>query len=192
MEASRKTRFGRLTRCFALGVLAGCASGPKYRDKAMDFAAVKTVAVLPLQNLSRDNQASDRVRDVFANSLLATGAVYVLPQGEVARGMGKTGVALPATPTREEVVNLGKALAADAVISGTLKEYGEVRSGSSSANVISLSLQMIETGTGKVVWSASTTKGGIGVADRLFGGGGEPMNRVTEDAVNDLIAKLFK
>jgi len=28
--------------------------------------------------------------------------------------------------------------------------------------------------------------------DRLFGGGGEPMNVVTEEAVDELIDKLFK
>ena len=187
-----KTSTTTFSRCAALFLLAGCASGPKYKDKAMDFASVKTVAVLPFQNLSRDNQAPDRVRSVFSNSLLATGALYVLPQGEVSRGLGKAGVAIPATPTREEVMNLGKTLQVEAVIVGVLKEYGEIRSGSSSANAISMSVEMIETTTGKVVWSASTTKGGIDVWDRLFGGGGEPMNKVTEDAVRDLLNKLFK
>ena len=45
---------------------------------------------------------------------------------------------------------------------------------------------------GKIVWEASSTKGGIDVWDRLFGGGGRPMNDVTRDAVNDVIEKLFK
>ena len=81
---------------------------------------------------------------------------------------------------------------ADAVITGTLREYGEVRSGPASANVISLSVQMMEAETGKVVWSASSTKGGISAADRLFGGGGKPMNAVTQEAVDDLIDKLFR
>jgi hypothetical protein len=35
-------------------------------------------------------------------------------------------------------------------------------------------------------------KGGISLWDRLFGGGGQPMNKITEKAVNDLINKLFK
>ncbi len=50
---------------------------------------------------------------------------------------------------------------------------------------------MIETQTGKVVWTASSTKGGISVWDRLFGGGGKAMNEVTEEAVDDLLDKLF-
>ncbi len=185
-------RMKLLARCAALLLFAGCASGPRYKDKVMDFAAVKTVAVLPFQNLSREGQAADRVRDVFATALLATGGVYVLPQGEVTRGLTKAAVALQMTPTREDAVNLGKALSVEAIFTGTVKEYGEVRSGNVSANAISMSVQMIETQTGKVVWSGSTTKGGIDAWDRLFGGGGEPMNKVTEDAVRDLIGKLFK
>ncbi len=180
------------TTLLAALLLAGCASGPRYQDKKMDFGAIKTVAVLPLQNLSRDNLAGERVRDVFSTMLLSTGAVYVLPIGEVNRALVRGNVQQPATPSQEEVVALGKLLSADALIVGTVKEYGEVRSGNSAANAISMSLEMFETQTGKVVWAASTTKGGIGFWDRMLGGGGEPMNKVTEDAVRDLLNKLFR
>jgi hypothetical protein len=158
----------------------------------MDFGAIKTVAVLPLQNLSRDNLAGDRVRDVFSTMLLSTGAAYVLPNGEVNRALVRGNVQQPATPSLEEVVALGKLLSADALFVGTVKEYGEVRSGNSAANAISMSMEVFETQTGKVIWAASTTQGGIGFWDRMLGGGGEPMNRVTEDAVRDLLNKLFK
>ena len=80
----------------------------------------------------------------------------------------------------------------DTVITGVVKEYGEVRSGSVSSNLVSLSLQMFEVKTAKIVWSASSTKGGISTTDRMFGGGGKPMNIVTEEAVIDLINKLYK
>ncbi len=177
--------------CAAL-LAVSCASGRKYQDRNMDFGAIKTVAVLPFTNLSRDTLAGERVRDVYSSFLLASGAVYVLPQGEVGRGLSRAAVAVVSTPSTEEVVRLGKTLAADAVMVGVLKEYGEVRSGNSAANAISLSLQLVETQTGKVIWAASTTKGGITFWDRLFGGGGEPMNDVTEDAARDLLHKLFK
>jgi hypothetical protein len=170
---------------------AGCATS-RYQDKKMDFGAIKTVAVLPFTNLSRDNLGSERVRDVFSSSLLASGAVYVLPAGEVGRGIARANLPAPSAPSTDEVVALGKILSADAIVAGTLKEYGEVRSGNSSANVLSLSVQMYETQTGKVVWAASSTKGGISFSDRLLGGGGQPMNNVTEDAVHDLLGKLFK
>jgi hypothetical protein len=123
---------------------------------------------------------------------LLTGAVYVLPVGEVARGVARTEILNPSAPSPEEVVKLATAVKAQAVITGVVREYSEVRSGSSAAAAISISVQMLEGQTGKTVWTASSTKGGIDVWDRLFGGGGRPMNDVTRDAVNDVIQKLFK
>jgi hypothetical protein len=51
---------------------------------------------------------------------------------------------------------------------------------------------MLETQTGKIVWSASSTRGGVDASDRLFGGGGQPMDQVTADAVRDLLDKLYR
>ena len=178
---------------FLLIFLAGCARRLQstYIDPKMDFGAIQTVAVMPFANLSKDSVVGERVKDVFMNKLLATGAIYVLPPGEVARGISRAEINAPSTPSAEEVIKLGGIIKVQAILTGVVKEYGEVRSGTANANIISVSIQMIETQTGKVVWTASSTKGGITIWDRLFGGGGNPMNTVTEKAVDDLINKLF-
>ncbi|WP_242393658.1 GNA1162 family protein [Anaeromyxobacter oryzisoli] len=178
-----------------LALSLGCGGGRArrgFQDSNMDFAAVKTVAVLPFSNLSRDAAAADRVREVFSSMLLASGAVYVLPPGEVVRGYTRLAVTDPRAPSVEEITKLGGLLKADAIIRGVVKEYGEVRSGSSAGNVLSVSLEMYETSTGRIVWSATSTKGGIGFGDRLLGGGGEPMEQVTEQVADDLLDKLFR
>lgn len=158
----------------------------------MDFGAIQTVGVMPFHNLSRESTAAERVRDVFINQLLSTGAVYVVPVGEVARAVARAETQSPATPAPEDVIKLGGLLKAQGIITGAVHEYGEVRSGSSSANVIAVSVQLLETQTGRIVWTASSTRGGIDVWDRLLGGGGRPMNDVTRAAVNDLVGKLFE
>jgi len=176
-----------------VAVAGGCASSSLevYRDPNMDLGAVYTVAVMPFVNLSKDQLASDRVRDVFTTMLLADGRMYVIPAGEVARQVGLAGITNPYAPTVDEVVKLGKMLKAQGVITGVIREYGDVRAGTSTANVISLSVQLTEVDTGKVVSSVSSTKGGIGFTERMFGGGGEPMNDVTEKAIKDVIIKLI-
>lgn len=188
------SKLKRMLFCLILLSTAACASkkGDVYFDPNMDFGAVKIVAVMPFTNLARDPVVAERVRDVVINKLLSTGAVYVLPVGEVARGITRLEIPNPATPSPEDIAKLGGLIKAQAVITGTVREYGEVRSGTTSANIISLSLQMAETQTGKMVWSASSTEGGITVWDRLIGGGGKPMNLVTEKAVNDLVRKLLE
>jgi hypothetical protein len=170
----------------------GAGGQRTYQDANMDFGAIHTVAVLPFANLSRESTGADRVREVFSNMLLATGGVYVLPPGEVMRGLNRAQVVDPRQPSLEEITKLGAMLKADAVIRGVVKEYGEVRSASSSANVVSVSVEMYETSTGKIVWAAAATQGGIGMSDRLLGSGGAPMNDVTERAVDELLGKLFR
>ena len=75
---------------------------------------------------------------------------------------------------------------------GVVKEYGEVRSGTATGNVVSMSVQLIETTTGKVVWSGASTKGGVTMKDRLLGGGGVPINYATEAAVDEILDQIFK
>ncbi len=189
------SRRERILLCLGLLLLTACAStttSDVYLDPNMDFGTVKTVAVMPFTNLAKDPVVAERVRDVVINKLLASGAVYVIPVGEVNRGVMRAEISSPTTPSPEELIKFAGIVKADAVITGAVREYGEARSGSVTANVISVGLEMIEAQTGKIVWSASSTKGGITVWDRLFGGGGEPMNTVTEKAVDDLLNKLLK
>ena len=174
--------------------LAACRSAPSgvYHDESMDFGAVRSVAVMPFANFTRETQAAERVRDVFVTHLFASGSIYVIPPGEVKRGVQRTGINEPAAPSPEEIVKFAAIVKVDAVITGAVREYGEIRSGQSSSGVVALSVSMIEAQTGKVVWSASSTRGGIGLSARLFGGGGRPMDDVTEQAVKDVLDKLFK
>jgi len=171
---------------------AGSNRATNYRDPDMDFASLRTVAVMPFANLTQDRQAGERVRDTFVNNLLSTGAIYVIPSGEVARAVGRSSVANPTTPSVEEIARFGANAKVDAVFTGVVREYGAVRSGSASANVISLSMELLEVQSKKIVWTGSSTKGGITFKDRLLGSGGQPMNDVTEMAINDILDQLFQ
>lgn len=173
--------------------LFACASAEMlFMDPNMDFGAIRTVAIMPFENLSNEKTGADRVRDVFTNALLSTGAIYAIPPGEVARAALRAGVSDPTSPAVEEIIKLAAVAKVDAVITGVVREYGEVRSGGATSNIVSFSLKMIESNTGKIVWAASSTKGGISFKDRLLGGGGQPLNDVTEEAVNDIINKYFQ
>lgn len=175
--------------------VTACASSGAYdvyRDENTDFGLIRTVAIMPMSNLTKEDQAGERVRDVMFTMLMAASGIYVLPPGEVARGIGMVGMANPTAPTSAEAVKLAAALKADVVLTGVVREYGEARSMGSSSSMVSLSFKMMEGQNGRIVWSASSTRGGVGFKDRLLGGGGEPMNVITEKAVNDVLNKLFQ
>jgi TolB-like protein len=186
---------GLLLLALLAGLAGGCSTTrgleSTYRDAEVDLSLVQTVAVMPFVNLSSDDRAGERVRDVFSTMLQATGAVYVVPPGEVAKAVGRVRVAKADEPTPEEVTAVGTALKADVLVTGVVREYGQVRSGNSTANAIALSVKLFATETGKVIWSGSSTAGGVTTSDRFFGGGGEPMELVTEDALRDLIDRIY-
>jgi hypothetical protein len=197
MEKNMKKDTMRIVRCVAVIfviVLSGCAARTLdvWHDKEMDFGSVKTIAVLPFANLSQVQQAGQRVRDTLMVRLMATGGVYVLPPGEVARGIARAGLADPAAPSQEEAAKFCSIIKADAVITGVVREYGEVRSGSAIGSIIVVSMDMLEGQTGRVVWTASSEVGGISLKDRLLGPSGKPMNVSTEQAIDDIIEKLFR
>jgi hypothetical protein len=186
--------FKKLILALLFIALAGCtgrSTSGSYHDPDVDFAALRTIAVMPFENYTNDKMADERVRDTFMTSLFSTGLVYVIPSGEVARGISRLGLSNPRAPSPEQIAKLAVIIGADAIITGAVREYGQVRSGATSANVISLSMQMIEKESRKVVWTASSSKGGISIWDRLFGGGGRPIEDVTEAAINDIIQKLL-
>src|SRR5512133_2572142 len=101
-DFSMKRILAKIAAGLFLLFMGGCANLHIYRDSNMDFGAVRTVAVLPFANLTRDNASSERVRDVFTTMLMASGGVYALPPGEVARGVLRAGIANPAAPSVEE------------------------------------------------------------------------------------------
>jgi len=92
----------------AMVTMQGCAtrSTNVFRDPNMDFGSVRTVAVMPFANFGKDAQGSDRVRDVFITALMATGSIYVIPTGEMWRGITGASMANPTTPAVAEVVRL--------------------------------------------------------------------------------------
>jgi polysaccharide biosynthesis protein PelC len=184
-----------LVTCLGLLLVAACSSGGTYdvyRDETADFSLVRTVAIMPLVNLSREDQAAERVRDTFFTMMMASSGIYVVPPGEVARGIRELGIAIPTAPTSAEAVKLAAALKADVIVTGVVREYGEARVVGTASSMVSVSFKMMEGQNGKYIWSASSTRGGVGFKDRLLGGGGEPMNIVTEKAIDDILNKLFK
>jgi hypothetical protein len=187
---------GRTWLIWVLLAAAGCAghrgAQSTFHDPNMDFGLIQSVVVLPFDNLTSSAKAGETTRDVFMTTLQAKVDLYVVPPGEIERAISRTQPVNPRVPTEEEVVKLAANLEADVVITGTVLEYGELRSGSASANVCSLSVRMLEGQTGRVVWSTSTTRGGVSAGDRLVGSGGQPMNVVVSRAAEDLVDRLFQ
>jgi hypothetical protein len=68
---------------------AGKINTTKFTNPQFDFGFVDKIAVLPLENLSSDNQAGERATRILITELLASGAVDVVEPGEVRAALGR-------------------------------------------------------------------------------------------------------
>ncbi|HKY34244.1 MAG TPA: penicillin-binding protein activator LpoB [Candidatus Polarisedimenticolia bacterium] len=167
---------------------AGCARRvTTFVDPRADFSLIRRVAVLPLENLTGEPTAAERVRQILIIEMLSSGAVEVVDVGEVARGLRAANVANAVSPEADEIKRLAAELKIQAVMAGTVQEFTQGRAAGAQTTAVSLAFRMIETDAGQVIWSSNVSRSGVGAMSRLFGVGGESAT----DRARDLIGKAL-
>jgi len=175
----------------SLGACASSLEPTRFVHPDFDFAYVKRVAVLPLENLTSDQQSGLRATRLLITELLASGAVDVVEPGEV-RAVLERITARERTPTTEQVIELGRALSVQAVMFGSVTQSESVRSGTVSIPVVTLDVHLVETETGSAVWAATHTEKGAGLGAKLLGVGTEPISETTRRCVREIVRTLVK
>ena len=133
-----------------LGALA-CASAiqpTRFVNPEFNFGFVEKAAVLPLENLTNDQQAGVRATRLLITELLATGTVDVVEPGEVRAAFESVGDRRR-IPTTEQIVEMGKRLGVQAIVIGTVTQSESLRSGTVAIPVVTLDVHMLETETGR-------------------------------------------
>ncbi len=146
----------RIVIPFIAVLLLGCsAKVVRYVNPEANFSYIKKVAVLPFNNFSSDRFAGEKVRTAIMVELLSRGVFDVVEEGEVNKVVGMVLRAAGAfeggvfEPDRETIRILGERLGVQAIIIGSVEEYGGGREG-----VVSISARMIDTSSGIVLWQA--------------------------------------
>jgi TolB-like protein len=176
----------------ALGVTACASRFPttQFLNPNFDFSFVERAAVLPLQNLTGDNQAGVRATRLLITELLSTGTIDVVEPGETQAALDR--VVRQRTPTTEEILQLGRALGVQGVILGTVTQSESLRSGTVSIPVVTLDVHMLETETGTTVWAVTHTEKGSGLSAKLLGTGSEPISETTRRCVQVVVGTLVQ
>ncbi len=176
-----------------LTVLAGCARPPsRFVHAQYDFSAIKKVAVLPLENLSSDQAAGEKVRKTVVSELLAAGVVDVVETGQVNRALGQANIQNIASVSADDLKKVATALGVQALVVGSVDTYERINVGGVNFPEIAITLRAIDAGSGSIVWSATTTGGGVGLMGRLFGVGGDTLSEATQKTVRAALATLFQ
>lgn len=158
---------------FLVIIFGGCGGSTiKYVNPTANFSYIKKVAVLPFNNLSDDRYAGERVRSALIVDLMSRGSFEVLEQGEVTKVLGvlfrEAGVEEGrAVPVDKDTLKLiGEKMGVQAVILGSVDEYS---SGYGGGSVVSVSIRMLDAGSGIILWQAQSTATGRSVWRKLIG-----------------------
>lgn len=170
----------------------GCAHPPRYLNRSADLGAIKTVAVLPFENVTTDKLCAERLQRIFLTELLAREAFKVAEPGLVTRAMRRDQLE-PSALTPEEIKKLGASLGAEALFMGTVLEYDEGRGGGSAPSPrVKLQLRLVDVDSGTTLWSVSREAGGATVTARLFGIGGVAASTVAEALIREELAQFAR
>jgi len=168
--------------------LSGCGSGSITQSFLRENASlghIQTVAVLPFEGGGN----APRIREFTMTQVLASGLFDVVDKGRVDNLLQQEAIAEAAPLDAATIRRLGQRLKVQAFILGSVKQEVESR-GSASFPEITMTLRLIDSETGTLLWQASGRGSGYSVADRLFGMAPKDSFQVTMDLLRDLFATI--
>src|SRR5574337_626501 len=173
--------------------LTGCwqMAPSAYVHATYDFSRVKKVGVLPLENLTSDQTAGEKMRKVVITELLATGIVDAVEPGQVNRVLSTQNIQNPTAMSPEDFKKVAGALGAQLLIVGSVESYDRIQAGGGQAPEVTLTLRGIDADSGTVVWATSHTRGGATMMARLFGLTGDSLSEVARKAAHEAVVTLF-
>jgi curli biogenesis system outer membrane secretion channel CsgG len=190
----RAARRALLLAALAASLLGACATPSPvsvYFHPNADLSAFQRVAVMPLENLTSDRFAAERVREILTVELASMGAFQIVEAGEVNLAMRSNNIQALSDVGPDLIRKLGQDLNAQALVMGSVMEYRERQNGNLLIPEVAVTLRLVETETGVVVWSASDSRKGEDVWARLFGVGEESQAVSVRELLRDLIDTLF-
>ena len=173
---------------------AGCASsggvGDPYfsrtRSKANVYARqsqskVLKIAVMPFK--ASTELIGSSVSDMVVTELLRTQKYQLVERGQMKSVLSETELAM-AGLSQSKAVEAAKMLGAEAVVIGTVDEYGTQAKGGDTYAVVGLSIRLINCATGSIIWSADLAK--IADDDET------PLATHARNVIHELVSGLYQ
>ena len=184
-----------LLTIFMLSSLLGCAGRSTMESfvrPEFDLAFINKVAVLPFENPAGDQMIAERCRQVTITQILSSGLFDVVDKMQVDSSLISQAIA-PGSPIDASTLHrLGQLLGVQGFIVGSLDEASVDQKGAATFLDISLTMRLIDSESGLVVWQASGRGSGYSVWDRLFGLASKDSFQVTRDLIRNLLGTMGK
>lgn len=140
-----------------LVLLSGCAGSSGGNANVFvgeGHEAIRKVTVLPFKAPTELIGAS--VSDLLTTELMKIGRYEMIERGQLSAVLGETEVSLSGL-TAGQAAQLGKLVGANGVIVGTVSEYETSAQGGRTHPVVGVSARLIDSTTGKIIWSINNT-----------------------------------
>lgn len=179
--------------CLAIVSIAACSKiATDYVHPKYDFSLIQKVGVLPIENLTQDQQAGEKVRKIVVSEVLAAGVVDVVEPAQVNQALNQQQIQNISGISAKQITELAKALNVQAFIVGSVDTYERINVGGGNFAEVAITLRALDATSGGVIWSTSKSAGGAGFFGRLFGFGGDTIYEATQKAVHDAVVTLFQ
>lgn len=178
----------------ALAALAACRTPRSlYVHPNADLGGVKTVAVMPFENVTQERLAGDKVQKIFTAELLAAGPFEIVEPGLVRKALRDVHLDSASQMTAADMKKLGEVTGAQAIFLGSVLEYSDGRGGGAAgAPRVVLQVRLVEAASGTTIWSITDGRSGTSFTQRLFGVGGETPEEATQKLVRRELATLLR
>ena len=174
----------------AAASLTGCASNPQYFRSDFTLDGPATLALMPLVNLSKYDEAGDVVMNSLLIQLLDKGFFQIVDPGLVDHAVLERRIRFTDRLPLSTMQELGDTLNADYMLLGTVNEFDMITSRSETVPLVSISLRIVRSDTGTIFWAATHTRRGDD-AETVFGLGRiMTLEQLTAVAVKDITSTL--
>lgn len=169
----------------------GCKGPMTYINPSVDFSYIKRVAIAPIINLTNDKFAGEKVMNVVATEILRRGVFDVVEFGEVSKVLREEGMKPDNLVSKQLAARAGKRLNIEAILIGSVMQYGVSNIGGSSFPEVSISLKLVDVNSYIILWEATHNIKGANILDQLFGIRKDSIEDLCKDVVDEMIDTLF-
>lgn len=200
---NRDSQYTRKTKAFftllLIFILLGCTAGfHRAPPAALSGGQKGKIAILPFENLSREEGAGDIAGNLFLVKMLQTGGFEIADPGYVDEALGAERVRLTAHIPLSTLQGLGKRLKVSYILMGSvLEDEMQVLSGVGGGGQVpsvSITARLIDVSSGRVIWADAQAKRGTDY-EKVFGFGriystSRLMEVITEKMVSSMARSI--
>jgi len=174
-------------------MISGCghALQRNYLKSPSDIHSIKSVAVLPFENLTKFPDAGQIVATLFTTELYQSTDLKIIDRNQARRIMRENKIGAPKVIDRRLAQKIGKLLEVDGVFVGSVSEYWyrlDRRNYRDQGDepAVGINARLVDVASGEVIWASSHSRSSQDILreDR------DHINRVAQMAVAAMVGSL--